>query len=106
MKKSSKKHNKYEQDTIAEDVFDFHDFGILTEHEIQNFAYDFLWKAHKRFLHKVRIITGKGLRSINGPVVKPVVEQYIRTLPFVKSFGPAKYNEGGTGAIDVILEHH
>jgi DNA-nicking Smr family endonuclease len=105
MKKEKKeKHNKYADFATVEDEFDFHDKGVLTELEIKNMAHDFLWQAYQRRLYKVRIITGKGLHSHEGAVVKPVLTQYIPTLPFVRSIETAKINEGGSGALTVVLE--
>ena len=98
--------NKYTHLSIAEDEFDFHNKGILTELDIRDMAHDFLWQAYQRHLYKVRIITGKGLHSSEGPVIKPILQQYIPTLPFVKQVITAKYNEGGSGALDIILEQN
>jgi DNA-nicking Smr family endonuclease len=104
--KKQKKLNKYEHHTLAEDEFDFHGLGILTEAEIERIAHDFLWQAYQRRLHKIRIITGKGLHSKAGGVIKPILSRYIPTLPFVRTVGPAKQNEGGEGALDITLEEN
>lgn len=97
--------NKYEHFNIIEDEFDFHNRGILTPDEITDMAYKFLWSAFQRHLHKVRIITGKGLNSSNGPVIRPLLQKYIPTLPFVHSCESAKYNEGGQGALMVTFDY-
>jgi DNA-nicking Smr family endonuclease len=104
-KDKKKKFDKYEQESIAEDIFDFHGLGSLMEEEIKDYAYKFLWQAYQRHLYKVRIITGKGLHSKNGPVIKPIVEQYARSLPFVHFVTTAKYNEGGAGALDITFSY-
>lgn len=101
-----KKLNKYEQLTTAEDEFDFHGKGALNEFEIRDMAHGFLWQAYQRRLHKVRIITGKGLHSKDGAVIKPILLAYIPTLPFVRASTTARIDEGGEGALSIILEEN
>ena len=103
-KQKHTKNNKYADLSLAEDEFDFHGLGPLTPHEIEELAYNFLWKSYQNHLYKVRIITGKGLHSSEGPIIKPTLQQYLPSLPFVKQVTTAKYNEGGTGALDIIFE--
>lgn len=105
-KEKKRKVNKYEQATLAEDEFDFHGKGVLSEFEIRDMAHDFLWQAYQRRLYKVRIITGKGLHSKDGAVIKPTLLTYIPTLPFVKQVTTAKIGEGGEGALNIILEEN
>ena len=52
----------------------------------------------------VRIIHGKGLRSPNtGPVLKVRVDSWLRKRKDVLAFASARPQDGGTGAIYVLL---
>jgi DNA-nicking Smr family endonuclease len=52
----------------------------------------------------VKIIHGKGLRSRNeGPVLKRLVDSLLRRRADVLAFASAKANQGGTGAVIVLL---
>jgi DNA-nicking Smr family endonuclease len=52
----------------------------------------------------VKIIHGKGLRSRNeGPVLKRLVDGLLRRRADVLAFASAKANQGGTGAVIVLL---
>lgn len=52
----------------------------------------------------VKIIHGKGLRSRNeGPVLKRLVDSLLRRRADVLAFASAKANQGGTGAVVVLL---
>ena len=53
--------------------------------------------------HCMLIIHGKGLRSSQGAVLKTFTEQYLKTLSGVKAYCSAKINDGGTGALYVLL---
>ena len=53
----------------------------------------------------VKIIHGKGLRSRNeGPVLKRLVDSLLRRRADVLAYASAKANEGGTGAVVVLLQ--
>ena len=52
----------------------------------------------------VKIIHGKGLRSRNeGPVLKRLVDSLLRRRADVLAFASAKANQGGTGAVIILL---
>ena len=54
----------------------------------------------------VRIIHGKGCRSSNhGPVLKPLVNRWLRQIDDVLAFCSARPVDGGTGAVYVLLKH-
>jgi DNA-nicking Smr family endonuclease len=54
----------------------------------------------------VRIIHGKGCRSSNhGPVLKPLVNRWLRQIDEVLAFCSARPVDGGTGAVYVLLKH-
>ncbi|HEY8011738.1 MAG TPA: Smr/MutS family protein [Rudaea sp.] len=53
----------------------------------------------------VKIIHGKGLRSRNeGPVLKRLVDSLLRRRADVLAYASAKANDGGTGAVIVLLK--
>jgi DNA-nicking Smr family endonuclease len=66
---------------------------------------DFLDEALAMEHTCVRIIHGKGLRSSRrGPVLKGLVNQYLRRHPAVLAFATTPIYDGGTGAVYVLLE--
>lgn len=66
---------------------------------------DFLQRCQYNNLRTVCIIHGKGLFSAdNKPVLKNLLNQYLRDHPAVLAFHSAKHNRGGTGAIVILLK--
>ena len=65
----------------------------------------------KRFLNEaragshycVRIVHGKGLRSEGAPVLKMLVDRVLRQRSDVLAFASAPANQGGSGAVLVLL---
>jgi len=51
----------------------------------------------------VIIIHGKGFRSQNRPVIKPMVNRWLRQADEVLAFYSAQPKDGGTGAVYVLL---
>lgn len=100
------KQNKYADLNVPEAEFDFHERGILTKSEICNLAKNFLQEASVQGLTRVLIITGKGIHSReNGPVVKPLLQEFLPTLNIVKQVMPARRDRGGDGALEVLLNN-
>ena len=53
----------------------------------------------------VKIIHGKGLRSKNeGPVLKALTDRLLRQRADVLAFRSARWNDGGSGAVIVLLK--
>ena len=53
----------------------------------------------------VRIIHGKGYGSSNkGPVIKPLVNQWLRKRSEILAFCSARPVDGGTGAVYVLIK--
>ncbi|NCN25518.1 hypothetical protein COT94_02460 [Candidatus Falkowbacteria bacterium CG10_big_fil_rev_8_21_14_0_10_37_14] len=91
------KNNKYAQTPQAS--LDLHGF-ILDE--AQEEVVDFLTEAKNKNYRLIRIITGKGIGSVNGhPVLKPWLEGYLSNHGY--RWRLAKINEGGAGALDISL---
>jgi len=64
----------------------------------------FINDCRTRDLRCVRIIHGKGLRSHNrGPVLKTLVDRWLRQLDEVIAFASARPMDGGTGAVYVLF---
>jgi len=66
---------------------------------------EFLQQARQHQCYCVKVIHGKGLRSKpGGPVLKKLVNAYLRKRSDVLAFTSARPSDGGTGAIYVLLE--
>lgn len=86
-------------------------YSIEAELDLHGLTIDAAERALQAFfthcLHNklrcLRIIHGKGTRSPSGrPVIKPLVNQWLRHRPDVLAFVSAPANDGGTGAIYVL----
>lgn len=86
---------------VVEAEIDLHG---LTAVESRAALRGFLKDALLRGLTCVRIIHGKGRRSgPRGPVLKNVVNQWLRQVEAVAAFGSARVVDGGSGAVYVLL---
>jgi len=90
--------NKYEK--TAKQVLDLHNF---TKREAEKSVLEFLNTAEERGYDLVRIITGKGLHSESGPVLRDFVVELLREQGYDFKF--SKISEGGEGAIDVLFRN-
>ena len=64
----------------------------------------FIGDCRSRGIRCVRIIHGKGLRSPNsGPVIRTLLDQWLRRCADVLAFCAARPHDGGTGAVYVLL---
>ena len=106
-KKKQRKHkvDKYAHLNEPQAELDYHDKGLLTEKEIKTIAEEFIQDAVRKGLTKVLIITGKGNRSKNGPVVKPTLSWFLHKIPEVKYVKEARVDRGGSGAFEVDLNN-
>jgi DNA-nicking Smr family endonuclease len=65
---------------------------------------DFLFNALSSHMRCIRIVHGKGRRSgPRGPVLKNLVNRWLRQIDAVVAFGSARPNDGGSGAVYVLL---
>jgi DNA-nicking Smr family endonuclease len=65
---------------------------------------DFLLDALSARKRCIRIVHGKGRRSgPKGPVLKNLVNRWLRQVDAVIAFGSARPNDGGSGAVYVLL---
>jgi len=84
-----------------EDQFDLHH---LNTHTGKSALLDFISWSCQQNLKCIRIIHGKGLRSVDGPKLKLMSREVLRSHPQVMAFTSCKQNEGGEGATDVLLK--
>lgn len=99
-----KKLNKYDNLSKPQAEFDFHDKGLLRENDMRVLTDEFLEECLRRKFTKVLFITGKGLHSKNGmPIIKPFLNRYLQTLPYVVRVYEGRYDRGGSGTLEVIL---
>ncbi len=64
---------------------------------------DFLADCRQYGYRHVIIVHGKGLRSQNKPVIKPMVNRWLQQADEVLAFCSARPKDGGTGAVYVLL---
>jgi DNA-nicking Smr family endonuclease len=83
------------------------DLHGLTGAGAQTALRHFLNHCIARGYRQVRIIHGKG-RGIKGtpPVIKSIVNQWLREQPSVLAFCSAPPHDGGVGAVYVLLKSH
>jgi DNA-nicking Smr family endonuclease len=80
---------------------DLHGLGRHAAHEALR---QFLNDCIVRGVHCVRVVHGKGLRSgPGGPVLKHVVDHWLRKIENVVAFASTRPVDGGTGAVYVLL---
>lgn len=82
------------------------DLHGMTVPVAQTALQEFLAACKQRDYRCVRIIHGKGRRSTNkGPVLKAKVDRWLRQRAEVLAFCSARPEDGGTGAVYVLLRH-
>lgn len=64
----------------------------------------FLNQARAQHSYCVRVVHGKGLRSEGAPVLKLVVDKVLRQRGDVLAFASAPANQGGSGAVLILLD--
>ena len=85
----------------VQDRFDLH--GLFAS-EAERAVLEFVDRSRARGLRCVCIIHGKGRSSTKGrPVLKAVVDRWLRRCEGVLAFCPAPDNAGGTKAVRVLL---
>ena len=85
----------------VQDQLDLH--GLFAS-EAERAVLEFIDHSRARGLRCVRIVHGKGRSSTGGrPVLKAVVDRWLRRCDGVLAFCPAPDNAGGTGAVHVLL---
>ncbi len=81
------------------------DLHGLTVNEARQELSEFLHAAQERRHLCIRVIHGKGRKdSDRGPRLKPAVNQWLQRNRQVLAFCSARMNDGGTGAVYVLLK--
>ena len=81
------------------------DLHGLTGTEARKILDDFINECIALNFGCVRIVHGKGLRSgSRGPILKALVNDYLRARAEVRAFCSAQRSDGGTGAVYVLLK--
>ena len=87
-------------------VSDEIDLHQMTAAVAQEAVAAFLAERKRAGVYCVKIIHGKGLRSRNeGPVLKRLVDRLLRRRADVLAYASAKSEQGGTGAVLVLLRY-
>ncbi len=85
-----------------EAVLDLHGYTI---EESKLLIQQFLYACIEDELHKVRIVHGRGLHSKDGVgVLKHLVLEELKKSRYVRGYGNAPPEQGGSGATYVILQ--
>lgn len=83
--------------------------GLNSEQAYQNLV-GFFRSAYHKGVRTVLIVTGRGLNSPNGtPILRPKIQDWFVKEPFrrvVLAFCTAKQEDGGTGALYVLLRKY
>ena len=95
--------NKYENLNKIQAEFDFHNLGILSPQAIYSLADEFILNSQKNKLKKISFIVGQGKHSKNGPVIKPLLQEYLSTHSGVLKISLGKFAQGGEGVLVVDL---
>lgn len=79
--------------------------GFLREDALGKLGH-FIAAAYARGQQAVLVITGKGINSAEGPVLRGAVEEWLRTRAkgMVAETHPAPRDKGGSGAFVVFLK--
>ena len=96
--------NKYQHLNSAQASLDFHNRGPLSADQIIELSEDFITECLEQNLKTISFIVGQGLHSANGPVIKPLLTDYLKHHLLIKNISPGKYAQGGQGVLIVKLK--
>jgi len=82
-------------------VLDLHGLTVI---EARNELLEFLGECEVLGIRHAIIIHGKGFRSKDKPVIKPMVNRWLRSTDNVLAFHSAQPKDGGSGAVYVLLK--
>lgn len=85
----------------VEDILDLH--GQTVEQARKQLLV-FLDSCNTSGIRHVLIIHGKGFRSADKPVIKPMVNRWLRATDQILAFHTAQPKDGGSGAVYVLLK--
>jgi len=79
------------------------DLHGLTVVEARKALQEFLGECEAAGLRNIIIVHGKGFRSKDKPIIKPLVNRWLRSVDNVLAFHSAQPKDGGSGAVYVLL---
>ena len=83
------------------------DLHGMTVDEARNYLLEFLGECEIDGSRCIIIVHGKGYSSPEKkPVIKPMVNRWLRATPMVLAFSSALPADGGTGAVYVLLKRN
>ena len=80
------------------------DLHGMTVEQARKKLLQFLAECEEQGIRHIIIIHGKGFRSASKPVIKPMVNRWLRTTEQVLAFHTAQPKDGGSGAVYVLLK--
>jgi len=80
------------------------DLHGLTVEQARNELLEFLGECEAAGVSHAIIVHGKGFRSKDKPVIKPMVNRWLPAVDNVLAFHSAQPKDGGSGAVYVLLK--
>ena len=80
------------------------DLHGLTVKQARNELLEFLGECKAAGVSHAIIVHGKGFRSKDKPIIKPMVNRWLRSVDNVLAFHSALPKDGGNGAVYVLLK--
>lgn len=80
------------------------DLHGLTIEQARGELLEFLGECEAAGVRHAIIVHGKGFRSKDKPVIKPMVNRWLRAADNVLAFHSAQPKDGGSGAVYVLLK--
>lgn len=80
------------------------DLHGLTVNQASGELLEFLGECEAAGIRHAIIIHGKGFRSRDKPVIKPMVNRWLKSVDKVLAFHSAQTKDGGSGAVYVLLK--
>jgi DNA-nicking Smr family endonuclease len=80
------------------------DLHGLTVEQARRGLLEFLAECEAAEIRHAIIVHGKGFRSKDKPVIKPMVNRWLRAAACVLAFHSAQPQDGGSGAVYVLLK--
>ncbi len=86
----------------VQDYIDLHGYTVVEAREALE---AFIREARRKTLRCIKIIHGRGLRSVRGPVLKRAVCQWLERdfRKYIIAYTTARKQDGGLGAVYVLL---
>ena len=80
------------------------DLHGLTVEQARRELLEFLGECEAAEIRHAIIVHGKGFRSKDKPIIKPMVNRWLRAADSILAFHSAQPKDGGSGAVYVLLK--